>query len=120
MCKITSQESETNSEYKVYKLNTYVNSDKNPFGLTLKGRTKEYILAHETFQHLIVKRKKYFVGKGFFKVVDPNQRPAMVDAILEVSEDGIEKGNVEIKVYNPSNNKKKGATIELRKMSGHD
>ena len=86
MCKITSQESETNSEYKVYKLNTYVNSDKNPFGLTLKGRTKEYILAHETFQHLIVKRKKYFVGKGFFKVVDPNQRPAMVNAILEVSE----------------------------------
>ena len=44
----------------------------------------------------------------------------MVNAILEVSKDGIEKGNVELKVYNPSNNKKKGATIELRKMSGHD
>ena len=43
-----------------------------------------------------------------------------VNVILEIAEDGIEKGNVEQKVYNPRNNKKKGATRELRKMSGHD
>ena len=37
-------------EFKVYKEKPYMNSDKNPFGLTLKGSSKEYRLAHDTKQ----------------------------------------------------------------------
>ena len=47
--------------------------------------------ADETFQALIVNRRKYAIGNGYFKIVDPNQRPAMVNAILEVSKDGKEE-----------------------------
>ena len=44
----------------------------------------------------------------------------MVNAIIEISDNGVSKGNVELKVHNPSLTKKKGATLELRKMSGFD
>ena len=42
----------------------------------------------------------------------------MVNAIFEVALNKDVRGNVVVKVYNPSVSKKKGATIELRKMSG--
>jgi hypothetical protein len=39
----------------------------------------------------------------------------MINAVVEVGDSA--KGNVELKVYNPSLSKKKGATIEMRKVS---
>ena len=45
---------------------------------------------------------------------------SMVNAIVEVTNDDLVKGNVELKVYNPSLNRTKGATIEMRKMSGFE
>ena len=41
----------------------------------------------------------------------------MLNGIIEVSA-GEDKGNVEFKIYNPSLNRKKGATLALRKMTG--
>ena len=101
-------------EYKVYKEKPYLNSDREPFGVTLNGKTKEYIHAHETVKELIKKGKKYSVEEGIWKIMDDTYNKAMVNAVIEVSSAGGVKGNVELKVYNPSNNKKKGATIELQ------
>ena len=104
-------------EFKVYKEKPYLNSDKEPFGLTINGKSKEYIHAHETFKSMIKKGKQYAIGAGKIKILDVTKNKAMINAIVEVCGTGDNKGNVELKVYNPSLNKKKGATLELRKMS---
>ena len=39
---------------------------------------------------------------------------------LQFSEGGIEQGDVELKVYDTNMDKRKGATIEIRKTSGSD
>ena len=57
-----------------------------------------------------LKRRKYRIGGGYFRIVDQNHWPATVYAILEVSKVGIETGNVELKVYNTSYNKKQAGT----------
>ena len=54
------------------------------------------------------------------KILDATQNKSMLNAVIEVTSEDTLKGNVEIKVYNPSLDKKKGATIELRKMSGFE
>ena len=41
---------DSTEEIRVYKEKPYFNSDKQPFGLTLKGRSKDYIKAHEAFK----------------------------------------------------------------------
>ena len=51
--------------------------------------------------------------------MDASHPPGMINATVTVV-NGDEKGNVNIKVYNPSQNKKKGATIEIRKISDFD
>ena len=108
------------SEYKVYKEKPYLNSDRQPFGLTINGKTKEYIHAHEQVKNMMKKGKEYKIDDGVIKILDATTNKAMLNAIVEASFNGANKGNVEIKVYNPSLNKKKGATIELRKMSSFD
>ena len=114
-------EDESPLEYKVYKEKPYLNSDKDPFGITLNGKTKEYVVAHEGLKSLIVKGKQYNVAEGTMKMLDVTHKKAMVIAIVEVSsKGGSNKGNAELKVHNPSVNKKKGATIELRKISGFE
>ena len=50
-------------EYKVYKVKPYLNSDRDPFGLKINGKTKEYILAHETLRSIFKKGKQYTVTK---------------------------------------------------------
>ena len=107
-------------EYKVYKEKPYLNSDRDPLGVSINGKTKEYLQAHETIKGLIKKGKQYSIEKRKIKFLDVTQKNAMVSAIVEVSDVGGVKGNVEFKIYNPSTNKKKGATLELRKMSGHE
>ena len=46
-------------QFKIYKEICYPNSEGNPFGLTINGRSKEYINAHEAFKDMIIKGKKY-------------------------------------------------------------
>ena len=110
-------ESEEIVEYRVYKVKPYLNSNRDPFGLTINGKTKEYIVAHETLKGLIKKGKQYKVEEGVMKILDVTSTKSILNAIVEVSGDTGVKGNVELKIYNPSLSKKKGATIELRKMS---
>ena len=110
-----------NMEAKVYKENPYLNSNKEPFGLTIKGKTRAYISAHKNIQKQMIKNKEIVTSKGKFKITEVSQGKGMVNAIVEVkSEDLDDIGNVEIKVYDPSSDKKKGATIEMRKMSDSD
>ena len=104
---------------KVYKEKPYFNSNKEPFGITLNGKSREYVAAHENVKALIVKGKVITTSIGKIKVKDASHRQGMINAIVEV-DDETDKGNVEIKVYNPSLNKKKGATIEIRKVSDYD
>ena len=106
--------------YKVYTEKTYVNSNKDPFGITLNGKTKTYIKAHEKVQDILSIRGKVITTEaGKIKVLDAPQKQGMVNPIVEVIEK-LGKGNVEVKVYNPSLNKKKGATIEIRKRPEYD
>ena len=49
---------------KAYKEKPYTNSNKEPFGLTLNGNSKEYILAHGAIKSLIKKGKEVSTAKG--------------------------------------------------------
>ena len=104
---------------KVYKEKPYFNSNKDPLGITLKGTTKAYLVAHENIKAKIVKNKVITTPVGKIRILEVNHKPGFINAIVEVSDES-EKGNAEIKVYNPSLSKKKGATIEMRKCSDFD
>ena len=45
-------------EYKVYKEKPYLNSDRDPLGISLNGKTKEYIHAHESLKNVLKKGKQ--------------------------------------------------------------
>ena len=45
------------TEYKVYKEKKYFNSSKEPFGITIHGKSKEYLGAHETSKGILVKKE---------------------------------------------------------------
>ena len=101
---------------KAYKEKPYTNSNKEPFGLTLNGNSKEYILAHGAIKSMIKKGKEVSTAKGKLKFKDASDKGSMIVAIVEITVDN-KKGDAELKVYNPSTSKKKGATIEIRKVS---
>ena len=103
-----------------YKEFPYFNSNKEPFGLTLKGKTKEYVKAHVAVKALISKGKEICTPKGNLKFLDSTSNNAMVNAVIEIESDKKVKGNAELKAYDPSKKKSKGATIELRKTSDHE
>jgi hypothetical protein len=104
--------------HKAYKEKPYLNLNKQPFGLTLKGKTKEYIDAHITIKGLLIKGKEIATSVGRMKILDTTNNRAMVNTIVEIeSKEGI-KGKAELKAYDP--NKQKGATIEIRKMSDYE
>ena len=107
-------------EYKVYKEKPYLNSDRDPLGITINGKSKEYIHAHDAIKKLIKKGKQYCINDTQMRILDVTNNKAMTNAIVEVSEEGGTKGNVELKIYIPSVHRKKGATIEMRKMSGFE
>ena len=46
-------------DYKCYKVKPYKNSDQDPFGITISGKTKDYISAHNNFRRFIKKGKSY-------------------------------------------------------------
>ena len=107
-------------EYRVYKEKPYLNSERDPFGLTINGKAKEYVQAHQTFKGILKKGKQLKIDNDVWKILGVKDVRGILNSIVEVSENGKDKGNVELKVYNPSVNKKKGATIELRKISGFE
>ena len=54
------------------------------------------------------------------RILDVTANKSSVRAIVEVNPECGTKGKVELKVHNPSVTKKKGATVELIKMSGYE
>ena len=102
---------------KVYVIATYPNSDEKPMGLTIKGNTKEYIHAHLNLMNSIVKGKTFTVNNDKFKIAQTSKKKGVVNCTVVLNGDDDETGKAELKVYEPSKSKKKGATIEIRKLS---
>ena len=108
------------SDFILYNVNQYFNSDKEPLSLTFKGKAKEYKLAHETIKKWLKKGAEIILSNGKLKVVDLPFKKAMTNAIVEVEITSENIANVEMKVYEPSSKKNKAATIELRKLPGSE
>ena len=88
-------------------------------GLTIKGKAKEFKLAHESIKKSLRKGKEVVTPNGKFKVCDLSLKKAMVNVTIEVEVDNDNSGNVELKIYEPSMKKNKGATQELRTLPGY-
>ena len=95
---------------KMYTVKEYLNSNKDPFGLTIKGKSKNFKEAQKTFQATIINGKTISTSEGKFKVSDFSHNRGIKNAILQFS-----KG-----VYDTNMDKKKGAAIEIRKTSGSE
>ena len=116
------------TELKVYKEKPYKNSNGDPFGVTLNGKTKDYIQAHNKLRELLKKGKMfnvhYKIGtvpkKGKIRILSVVSTKTIVDATVEVIPQEGPRGNVQLKSHNPSNSKKKGASTELRKLSDYE
>ena len=98
----------------------FSNSDDLPFGLTLKGKARSFVLAHETLRNVIIKGKSLKIGNSSIKFVDVDRNSKLINAVAEVSDVDNGKGHAEMKVYIPSHKKGKTVTIEIRKMSGYE
>lgn len=110
--------SDDSLEYKLYTVNPYYNSDKEPMGLTFKGKAKDYKLAHESIKKSLKRGTEIVLSYGKFKVVELPLKKAMTNAVVEVEASDGTLGTVEMKIYEPSTKKNKGATIELRVLPG--
>ena len=51
-------------EYKGYKEESYYNSNKEPFGITLKGKTKAFITAHANVKKMLKKQSAFQIKKN--------------------------------------------------------
>ena len=99
--------------FKCYKTKTYKNSDGDPFGLTIKGKNKEYLKAHAKVKSLVnIKRfKEYFVEEEKVTIVNTNVGKSLTTSVVGVESDIDGRGKVELKIYHPSENKKRGLRL---------
>ena len=115
-------------DYKFYKEKPYNNSNGDWFGVSLNGRAKDCIQAHNKFRDMIKKGKVYEVEyrtggkikKGKIKCLSVIATKTITDTTIEVTTQEALRGNVQLKSYIPSNSKKKGASTELRKLSDYE
>ena len=117
-------------EYKFYKEKPYENSSGNPFGISINGRVKEYLQAHNNVREMMIKGRTYnveyklskkeniFTGK--IKFLNKIVTNGLMDATVQVTPQKGPAGHVQMKSYAKSNSKKKGATTELRKLADYD
>ena len=108
------------SEYKPYTMNEYNNSDGNPLGISINGKSKVYVEAHEALKNKIKKGLKYTADSASLRVLEVKNITAVKTAVIEVLLNNTCKGNAELKLYRPSVHKKKGASLEIRKAAGFD
>ena len=101
-------------EDKIYKITTYPNSDNEPNGITIKCNTDEFVKAHQSLKKAVIKGSNYNIDCTNLRILDISDKKAGINATVSVSKDST-AGNVDLKIYNPSVKKKKGATIEIRK-----
>ena len=110
----------TNDDQKFYKVAGFPNSDGEPFGLTIKGRGK-HVDSHNKVMDIInrlAKDKTTSFGDVKLTVTDKVKTNTILNAkVTLTTKDG--QGQAEIKIHKPSD-KRKQATIEIRKLTGHD
>ena len=127
--KSTMKQSENNStktlwcedETKLYKVTTFPNSDGEPFGLTIKGKGK-HLEAHNKVMDTInrlPKDKATTFGNIKLTVNDKVKTTSLLNAKVTVLTPDNVEGQAEIKIHKPSEKRHK-ATIEIRKLTGHD
>ena len=108
-------------ESKLYKVVEFPNSDGEPFGLTIKGKGK-HVDAHNKVMDTInrlPKDKAIPFGDVKLTVNDKVKSNTLLNAKVTLTTEGNHEGQVEIKIHRPSD-KRKQATIEVRKLTGHD
>ena len=92
---------EEDDDYKVYKVEPYFNSDKETFGYTIKGKTKDYVDAQQNLKNVIKKGKTFRYDKGSVKVLDIRNLKGAIDTALEVKDTNVPRGNAQMKLYSP-------------------
>ena len=90
-------------DYRTYTINPYKNSSSEFFGVSLKGKAKDYIRAHKAFQSVIQKGKIHNVSyktgvkdelkRGKIKFLNVVQTNIMLDTIVEVTDEKGDRGN---------------------------
>ena len=106
---------------KLYKVANFPNSDGEPFGLTIKGKGK-HVDAHNKVMDTInrlPKNKPMQFGDVLLTVTDKVKTNTLLNAKVTLTSKDNEEGQVELKIHKPSDKRHK-ATIEVRKLSGHD
>ena len=105
-------------EFKPYKVKIFSNSDDKPFGLTIKGKAKSFVSAHESLRKVLIKGKSLKILQREVKFADVDQTGRVLNTVVEVFDNvNNDRGHVEMKVYIPGHKKGKAVTIELRKLS---
>ena len=102
-------------------VNTYKNSDGDDLGVTIKGKTKLFLDAHQSLKNFMTLSKLEKLDDTKFKVANVSKLKGRQNVTIEVENDNDEdKGGAELIIHNPSIQKNKGATIEIRKLSGFE
>ena len=108
---------ETSNDFKV---KIYPNSDGDDFGLTIKGKNKQYLQSHLKIKMMIQKlyssKQELIISGRGISVLESSSTKSVTVVTVEIKSTDSKRGRVEFKIYHPSQNKKKGATLEMRKM----
>ena len=90
--------------FKIYKEHSYANSKGEPFGISIKGKAKDYILAHKNLRQLFKKGKLYNVKykpspkeskkSGKMKFLSISEINMIFDMFVEVTLENGERGLV--------------------------
>ena len=68
-----------------YKVKSYKNSDNELMGLTIKGKSKDFLRSHGELKQIIKKGKSHVLKSGKIKVLDHTVMKNMTVSILKVS-----------------------------------
>ena len=114
------EEVEDLNEFKLYKIKYYSNSDGDHMGLTIKGKANTHIESHKKIIEIMdrlpkTKEKENTFGDSKIKVIEKLPKtPSLLTIKLQVTAPDNSVGIAELKLHKPA---KKGATIEIRKIS---
>ena len=101
-----------------YTTNAYPETDidDEKLGLTIKGASEEFKVAHSKIALLVSKKgEEVEIDNIKLKTIDNPHEKGCVKAIVEVTKSEIIKGKAVLKIWNPS---KKGGTIQITRSKG--
>ena len=102
---------------KEYKVKSYKNSEGGLMGVTIKGKGPKFEKAHEDIGKMMKLGREYKSNSEKIKVIEHSVMRNMTVSIIEVTSENSEVSKAELKVYKISDNKKRGATLEIRQES---